>query len=138
MSVGKRPLPSRRPHSMDPGDPNCLFCRLAAGSIPSKRVETGDAALDAAVFAFEDISPKAPHHILVIPREHIATLNDLEPRHAELVGRMVLAAGVIAKTREIALPGYRLVLNCNAQAGQTVFHIHLHLLGGRWLGWPPG
>ena len=116
----------------------CLFCRIAAGQIPSKTVAIGDPDLDRALYAFEDIQPRAPHHVLVIPREHIATLNDLKQDHALLAGQLVLAARAIAAARGLSGPGYRLVLNCNADAGQSVFHVHLHLLGGRVLGWPPG
>jgi histidine triad (HIT) family protein len=101
-------------------------------------VAIGDPALDRDLFAFEDINPQAPQHVLIVPREHIATLNDLKPGHAALVGEMVLAASGIARERKIAEAGYRVLLNCNAGAGQTVFHLHLHLLGGRRLGWPPG
>ena len=117
---------------------DCLFCRIVAGSIPSKRVAIGEADLDRDLFAFEDQNPQAPHHVLIVPREHIATLNDLNGGHAALVGKLILAASGIAKDRKIAEPGYRVLFNCNAGAGQTVFHIHLHLLGGRRLGWPPG
>ena len=111
------------------GPADCLFCRIVAGAVPSKRVAISDPALDRDLFAFEDINPQAPHHVLIIPRE---------PGHAALVGELVLAARAIAGERKIAESGYRILLNCNAGAGQTVFHIHLHLLGGRRLGWPPG
>jgi len=117
---------------------DCLFCRIAEGKIPSSRVEIGDPELDRDIFAFEDISPQAPHHVLIIPREHIATANDLNAENAPLVGRMVLAAQAIARSRGIAGPGYRMVLNTNSEAGQSVFHIHLHVLGGRSMAWPPG
>jgi histidine triad (HIT) family protein len=90
------------------------------------------------VLAFEDINPQAPMHVLVIPRVHVATLNDLTAAHEPLVGAMVRAAAQIAKERGFAESGYRTVFNCNAAAGQTVFHIHLHVLGGRTLAWPPG
>ena len=90
------------------------------------------------VLAFNDINPQAPTHVLIIPREHIATLNDLESKHSDVVGEMHLVAQQIARERGHAEDGYRTVFNCNAAAGQTVFHIHLHLLGGRNLGWPPG
>ena len=120
------------------GGGSCLFCRIAAGKAASRPVAIGDTDLERDLYAFEDIAPRAPHHILVIPREHIATANDLEPRHAALLGRMVLAAAAIAKARGVAAGGYRLVLNTNPAAGQSVFHIHLHLLGGRAFGWPPG
>ena len=111
----------------------CLFCRVIAGEIPSRTVYE-----DAWLVAFEDINPQAPTHVLVVPREHIATLNDLDPSHDALVGEMVRRAATIAAARGHAVGGYRTVFNCNADAGQTVFHIHLHLLGGRSLGWPPG
>ena len=119
-------------------NPDCLFCRVISGEIPSRRVTLSDPDLDGALFAFEDINPQAPHHVLIIPREHVSTLNDLEARHAPLVGKLLLAARAVAAAREIAEPGYRVVMNCNKGAGQTVFHIHLHLLGGRSLAWPPG
>ena len=112
---------------------DCLFCRIATGEIPADKVKESDDWV-----AFRDISPQAPTHILIIPREHVPTLNDLEPGHAELMGRLLLAAKQIAAEEGIAEPGYRTVFNCNADAGQAVFHIHLHLLGGRELGWPPG
>lgn len=112
---------------------DCLFCRIVAGEIPAEPVYQ-----DEDVLAFRDINPQAPLHVLVVPRRHIATLNDLAPADAELVGRMHLAAARIAAEHGIAEAGYRTVFNCNAQAGQTVFHLHLHVLGGRAMGWPPG
>jgi histidine triad (HIT) family protein len=111
----------------------CLFCRIASGDIPATKVHE-----DADVVAFADINPQAPMHVLVIPRAHIATTNDIAPEHEALVGRMVRAAATIAKAQGFADRGYRTVFNCNAEAGQTVFHLHLHVLGGRALGWPPG
>lgn len=90
------------------------------------------------VLAFRDINPQAPVHFLVVPKQHIATLNDLEEKHTELIGRMYLAARDIAKEQGIADDGYRSLINCNSGAGQTVWHIHLHVLGGRMLTWPPG
>ena len=111
----------------------CLFCRIVAGEIPSKRVYE-----DERLIAFEDINPQAPMHVLIVPREHVATLNDLDPAHDRLVGEMVRRAAALAAERGHAAQGYRTVFNCNAGAGQTVFHIHLHVLGGRGLGWPPG
>ncbi len=111
----------------------CIFCKIAAGEVPADKVlEEED------LVAFRDLNPQAPVHILVIPRKHIATLNDLEEEDAELMGRLHLAARRIAEAEGIAESGYRTVINCNAGAGQTVFHIHLHLLGGRPMGWPPG
>jgi histidine triad (HIT) family protein len=112
---------------------DCLFCRIAAGEIPSRKVLEDDALV-----AFEDIDPRAPVHLLVVPRLHIATLNDLRPEHDVLVGRMHRTAALLAGRRGIAEPGYRVVLNCNEQGGQSVGHIHLHLLGGRAMHWPPG
>ncbi|MEX2663428.1 MAG: histidine triad nucleotide-binding protein [Vicinamibacterales bacterium] len=112
---------------------DCLFCKLLAGEIPASIVYE-----DERVVAFRDINPQAPTHLLVIPRRHIATLNDLEPEDDGLVGELVRRAAAIAKEQGHAERGYRVVFNCNADAGQTVFHIHLHLVGGRKLGWPPG
>ena len=90
------------------------------------------------VLAFRDINPQAPTHVLVIPKEHIATINDLDDDHRHLVGELYLAAKQIARAEGIDASGYRTVINCNADAGQTVFHLHLHLLGGRSMHWPPG
>ncbi|NKB86862.1 MAG: HIT domain-containing protein [Acidobacteria bacterium] len=112
---------------------NCLFCKIAAGDIPAKIVFEDDRAI-----AFEDISPQAPLHVLVVPRKHIATLNDLQPEDTELAGHLVQVAAKIAADRGHDNSGYRTVFNCNADGGQTVFHIHLHLLAGRSLTWPPG
>ncbi len=111
----------------------CLFCKIISGEIaPDKVYEDDD------VLAFRDISPQAPHHVLVIPKEHIATLNDLEERHATLLGQMYLAVKAIAKQEGVAEGGYRTVMNCNHDGGQTVYHIHLHMLAGRGMQWPPG
>lgn len=112
---------------------SCLFCRIISGEIPSTKVYE-----DARLFAFADINPQAPTHVLVVPKAHVATLNDLSPEHDGLVGEMVRRGAAIAAERGHATGGYRTVFNCNADAGQTVFHIHLHVLGGRSLGWPPG
>jgi histidine triad (HIT) family protein len=112
---------------------DCLFCKIVAGEIPAEKIYEDDH-----VIAFRDIAPKAPTHVLVIPRRHVSTLNDLRPDDAELVGRMYLAAREVAHQEGIAEDGYRTVVNCNSGAGQTVFHIHLHLLGGRAMTWPPG
>jgi histidine triad (HIT) family protein len=111
----------------------CIFCKMVAGEIrPDVIYEDDD------VLAFNDIHPQAPTHFLVIPKTHIATLNDLDEAQAPLVGKLFLTAKRIAADRGFAGPGYRTVLNCNAQAGQTVFHVHLHVLAGRLMGWPPG
>jgi histidine triad (HIT) family protein len=110
---------------------DCLFCRIVRKEIPAKLVLENDH-----VVAFRDIDPKAPTHVLVVPREHVASLN--EATDAEMLGRLSLAAAEIAKAEGIADEGYRTVINTNRGAGQTVFHVHLHLLGGRKMTWPPG
>lgn len=112
---------------------SCLFCSIAAGAIPCQEVFGDDEFL-----AFADIDPKAPTHILVIPRRHVAGLNDLKPEDSALVGRLILAATSLADKLGIAEPGYRFVINCGPDGGQTVPHLHLHILGGRALAWPPG
>jgi histidine triad (HIT) family protein len=112
---------------------SCLFCKIVAGEIPATRVHEDDELL-----AFEDIKPEAPVHVLIVPKRHIATLNDLGSEDDVTVGAMVRLAARIAKDRGVDHDGYRTVFNCNSHAGQTVFHIHLHLLAGRRLGWPPG
>lgn len=112
---------------------SCLFCKIAAGEIAAELVYENDTVL-----AFRDINPQAPTHILIIPRKHIATINDIEAVDAELVGALYLAARELARKEGFAEEGYRVAMNCNAGAGQTVFHIHLHLLGGRPFTWPPG
>jgi len=112
---------------------SCLFCKLAKGEINSDIVFEDDD-----VIAFRDINPQAPHHILVIPRRHIATVNDANSEDAALIGKMTLAAQRVAKDLRVAEDGYRLVMNCNDHGGQTVFHVHLHLLAGRPMHWPPG
>ena len=112
---------------------DCLFCRIVAREIPATIVFEDDA-----VVAFRDITPQAPIHVLVIPKRHIATLNDLSSNDDALVGRMIRTAASLANEHGYAAAGYRTVFNCNAAAGQTVFHIHLHLLAGRKLTWPPG
>ena len=112
---------------------DCIFCKIAAGTIPANVVYQNDTVL-----AFRDLNPQAPTHILVIPKKHIATTNDITAGDAALIGNMYLAAKQIAKDEGIADSGYRTVMNCNRGAGQTVFHIHLHVLGGRVMSWPPG
>jgi len=112
---------------------SCLFCRIVSGEIPASKVYE-----DADVIAFNDINPQAPLHVLVIPKRHIATLNDVADGDEAIVGTLVRTAAAIASEKGFAERGYRTVFNCNAEAGQTVFHIHLHLLAGRRLGWPPG
>ncbi len=112
---------------------NCIFCKIAAGEIPADIVYQ-----DESVVAFRDLNPQAPTHILVVPRKHVATLNDLEMDDECLVGRMYGAVREIAVGEGLADPGYRTVINCNEAGGQAVFHVHLHLLGGRMMHWPPG
>ena len=112
---------------------DCLFCKMVNGEIvPDILYQDDD------LMAFKDTQPQAPFHALVIPKKHISTLNDLTTDDAELVGKMFLAAQQIAKEAGIETGGYRTVFNCNKDAGQTVFHLHLHVLGGRILTWPPG
>ncbi len=112
---------------------DCLFCKIIKGDIPAANIYR-----DEWVVAFDDINPQAPHHKLIIPNKHIATLNDLQNDDNELIGHMVQTAKMLASKLGLAEDGYRLVMNCNAHAGQTVFHIHCHLLGGRQFKWPPG
>lgn len=113
--------------------PDCLFCKMIRGDIETDKVMETDR-----IFAFRDINPQAPTHILIIPKKHIPTVNDIKEEDGDLVGEMVLAAKKIAGDEGVASDGYRLVFNCNKKAGQAVFHIHLHLLGGRSFSWPPG
>jgi histidine triad (HIT) family protein len=112
---------------------DCLFCKFVTGEIQPNVVYEDDEVL-----AFRDVNPQAPTHVLVIPKRHISSLNDLQTDDADLVGKLYLAAQKVAQDEGIAEPGYRTLINCNAEAGQTVFHIHLHLLGGRPMNWPPG
>lgn len=112
---------------------DCLFCKMVSGEIAADKVYEDDDIL-----VFRDINPQAPLHLLLIPKVHISTLNDLDEAHASLLGKMYLAVKAIAKQQGVAEDGYRTVMNCNRDGGQTVFHIHLHLLAGRGLLWPPG
>lgn len=112
---------------------DCLFCKFVSGEISPDVVYEDDHVL-----AFRDINPQAPLHVLVVPKRHIATLNDLQATDTELVGRMFIAAKTLAANEGYAESGFRTVMNCNADAGQTVFHIHLHVLAGRGMHWPPG
>jgi histidine triad (HIT) family protein len=110
---------------------DCLFCQIAEKKIPSKQVYENDD-----VYAFHDINPQAPTHIIIIPKVHIGTLDEINEKNSDMTAKLILAAVKIAKKQE--LEGYRLVINCNEIAGQTVFHLHCHLLGGRNMHWPPG
>ena len=112
---------------------SCLFCRIIAGEIPGTFLHQDDRLV-----VLQDINPQAPLHVLVIPRKHVATLNDLSQEDDGLIGEMLRRAAIVAREHGVAESGYRAVFNCNREAGQTVFHIHLHVLGGRSLGWPPG
>lgn len=112
---------------------DCLFCKIAQGKIPARVVHQ-----DEDTVAFEDINPQAPLHVLVIPRAHVPTMNDLGHEHDEIMGKLFRVAAILAKERGVAESGWRAVMNANADAGQTVFHVHLHVLGGRAMGWPPG
>jgi histidine triad (HIT) family protein len=112
---------------------DCLFCKIVAGDINSDIIYQDDDVL-----AFRDVSPQAPTHVLIIPKRHISTINDLQKSDQELVGKLYLTAKLMAEKEGIAEQGYRAVINCNAHGGQSVFHLHLHLLGGRQLEWPPG
>lgn len=111
---------------------DCLFCKIINKEIPAQIIYE-----DEHVLAFNDISPQAPTHALIIPRKHISTLNDIEPGDEALVGHMIKTAADIAKKMGFDESGYRTVFNCNEDGGQTVYHIHLHLLGGKAMGWPP-
>lgn len=114
-------------------DPECLFCGIAAGDIPSQQVHD-----DETVVAFHDVAPRAPTHILVIPREHIRSAAELTDAHAPIVGHLFAVAAEVARAQGIADAGYRIVTNIGRGAGQTVDHLHLHLMGGRPMTWPPG
>lgn len=112
---------------------DCIFCKIAAKDIPAKVVYEDDLSV-----AFEDINPQAPVHILIIPKKHIPNSLALTEEDKALIGHLFMVANRIAREKGIAERGFRLVNNCNAEAGQTVFHLHVHLLGGRPMGWPPG
>ena len=112
---------------------SCTFCKIREGQLPARIVHRDDQVL-----GFEDIRPQAPVHLLFVPLEHVETANDFSARDAARIGQLFLAATQVAKERGFADQGYRLVLNCNRDAGQTVFHVHLHLLAGRRMKWPPG
>jgi histidine triad (HIT) family protein len=112
---------------------DCLFCKIVEGKIPSKKVYE-----DEEVVAFDDIQPQAPIHVLVIPKKHVATLNDLSPEDDAVTGKLLRVAARIAKERGIAERGWRATVNVNRDAHQLVFHVHVHLMGGRAFTWPPG
>ncbi len=112
---------------------DCIFCGIVDRSLPTELVYESDQ-----IVAFRDITPQAPTHVLIVPREHIESVATLNEEHTPLLGEMFLAANAIAEQEGIGSSGYRLVFNCGRAAGQSVDHLHLHLLGGRKLGWPPG
>ena len=112
---------------------DCLFCKIVNGEITSDLIYEDDD-----VVAFNDLNPQAPHHFLCIPKQHITTTNDLQDGHALIVGKLILAAKKVATDLGVADDGYRMVMNCNQHGGQSVFHIHLHVLAGRQMSWPPG
>ncbi len=114
-------------------EPDCLFCRIAGGSIPAAVVHEDDL-----VVAFRDIAPQAPTHVLLIPREHVSSVSALTDGHGDLLARLMTTAARLAESEGIAASGYRLVSNTGADAGQSVAHLHWHLLGGRPMAWPPG
>jgi len=111
----------------------CLFCRIIEGEVPSRKVYEDDF-----VVAFRDIDPQAPTHIVIVPRKHVASLSELTKADEHIIGHLIRTATEIAELQSIAAEGYRLVANCGPGAGQSVDHVHFHLLGGRQLGWPPG
>ena len=112
---------------------DCLFCRIEKKEIPSRIIHEDDQAI-----AFEDVNPQAPTHILIIPRRHIASVSEITDQDSEMMGHLALVARRIAQDRGIAAQGYRLVVNAGPAGGQAVYHLHLHLLGGRQMNWPPG
>jgi histidine triad (HIT) family protein len=112
---------------------DCIFCRIAAGSIPAQVVREDDDTI-----AFRDLDPKAPLHVLVIPKRHITSVNDVTAADRDVMGALVVAAREVAEAEGVAEDGYRLVLNTGRAAGHSVHHIHLHVLGGRAMRWPPG
>jgi histidine triad (HIT) family protein len=112
---------------------NCIFCRIIAGEIPSKKAYEDELA-----FAFHDINPQAPTHVLIVPKKHIASLNEATKDDQALLGHLTLVASKLADQLGVVAGGYRTVINTGTGAGQSVWHIHVHLLGGRVMGWPPG
>jgi histidine triad (HIT) family protein len=114
-------------------DTSCIFCRIASREIPAEIVRESNRLV-----AFRDTNPQAPTHILIIPKEHVASIEEIEDHHGDLLADVAQAATQLAQAEGIARSGWRLVTNVGADAGQTVFHLHFHLLGGRSMGWPPG
>ena len=112
---------------------SCIFCRIASGEIPARKVLENEH-----VVAFHDLDPRAPVHVLVIPRHHITSVGGAEPEHAAILGEVLLACRAVAESEGVAKSGFRIALNAGPDAGQSVDHLHAHVLGGRQLGWPPG
>lgn len=112
---------------------DCIFCNIVSGKTAATIIYK-----DSEIIAFDDLFPKAPQHKLIIPRKHISTINDITEEDSKLIGHMAIVAKKLAKELGIAESGYRVLMNCNADAGQVIFHLHMHLLGGRSLKWPPG
>lgn len=112
---------------------DCLFCRIADGKIPAKLLHQDDETV-----AFEDINPQAPFHVLVIPRRHVSTANELGREHDAVMGKLFRVAASLAREAGVAETGYRMLVNTNREGGQVVFHLHMHVMGGRQMGWPPG
>ena len=112
---------------------DCLFCKIVKGEVPANIILS-----DERIIVFDDVNPQAPEHKLIIPKKHITTLNDIKDTDTDLMGHLIYTATTLAHTLNLAQDGYRIIMNCNVTGGQTVFHIHLHLLGGRQFLWPPG
>ena len=112
---------------------DCLFCKIISGQVPANKVHDDEVCI-----GFSDINPQAPMHVLFVPKRHLATLNDCTIEDRELLGHLAVSAAKVAREKGVSEGGYRTVMNCNRDAGQTVFHVHLHLLAGRALSWPPG
>jgi len=112
---------------------NCIFCKILKKELPCKMVYEDDLCI-----AFDDINPQAPVHVLIVPREHIPTMNDLKENHKELIGHLCMVVNRISEIKKIKDPGFRVVINCNQAGGQMVYHLHIHVMGGRQMTWPPG
>lgn len=111
----------------------CIFCKILAGELPGRLVYEDDVCI-----AFDDINPQAPVHVLIVPREHIPTFNDLKENNTEMLGHLCMVINKIAEIKKIKESGFRVVINCNPAGGQMVYHLHIHVMGGRQMSWPPG
>lgn len=112
---------------------NCIFCKILSRELPGKIIYEDDICV-----AFDDINPQAPVHVLIVPREHIPTFNDLTENNKEMIGHLCMVVNKIAEIKKIKEPGFRIVINCNPAGGQMVYHLHIHVMGGRHMSWPPG